>query len=124
MSRFKGLYLEQGNKKFTFGYVELNFQKTLGKVDWEVTIMVDEIWGVYKVWNKNQSFALKAEWTHKICGKTTLESISGDFIILDIDPNKKPYESGNGKGYTLHGFSPNLVVSGIPNNERVKVQFD
>ena len=124
MSRFKSLYLQQGSKKFNVGYVELEIQKTLGRSDWEITLMVDDVWGIYKAWNKNQIFMLYAEWTLKSHGVTLSESISGTFIITDIGSDKKPFESGKGSGYPLHGVSPNLTVSGIPDNERVKVMFD
>ena len=48
MSKFKSLYLQQGNKKFNLGYVELDISKTVGKPNWEITIMTDDIWGVYR----------------------------------------------------------------------------
>lgn len=116
--------MQQGSKKFNLGYVELDIQKTVGKPNWEVTIRADDIWGVYKAWTKNQMFQLHAEWTSKSYGVTVLEVISGMFAIMEIDPNKKPSQSSGRECYTLSGFSPNLSVSGVPDNERVKVQFD
>lgn len=125
MSRFKALHLEQGKEKFNLGYVELEIQKTVGNPNWEITIRAEYILGVYKAYgNNSSSFKLHAEWTSKSHGVTNLESISGDFWIAEIDLNKKPSPNSGKKCYTLYGFCPNLNVSGVPNNERVKVQFD
>ena len=124
MSRFKTLYLEQGNIKFSLGYVELDISKTVGKPNWEVTIRCEDIWGVWKAWDKNQTFVLYAEWSYKSHGIVYPESISGEFYILEINTNKTSTPTSPRKLYTLSGVSPNLTVSGIPDNERVKVMFD
>lgn len=124
MSKFKGLYLQQGSKKFNLGYVELEIQRTLGNPNWEITIRCEDIWGVYKAWSNNQTFQLSAEWTSKAYGVTVLESISGMVVIMEVNPNKTPSPSSGIPCYTISGVSPNLTVSGIPDNERVKVMFD
>jgi hypothetical protein len=124
MSRFKGLHLEQGKQKFNLGYVELEISKSIGKPNWEVTIRAEDIWGIYKAYDKSPTFRLHAEWTSKSHGVIVHETIFGEFWIDRIDPNKTSTPTSPRKLYTLHGYSPNLDVSGVPDNERVKVQFD
>ena len=131
MSKLKELWLRQGHKTYTFaGSIDLEFNKKIivcgpnkpSKPDkaWDVTIEVQDIWAVFKAWEKNRIFRLHVEYTSKSNGKINLEVVDGKLIILDIIKDKK--NLGMSGGYIMHGFSPDLNVK--DDNEKEVVQFD
>lgn len=126
MSKLEKAYLTQGHKKFeSIVAVELTIKKAMsmpkpkGCDVWEIFLDMDDVWGLYKAWQKNTKFKLYVEYSAKEDKKPLLETICGEMEIVSIAPNKRL----NGP-HSVKGFSRVMKMSSKEKFVREKVQFD
>jgi hypothetical protein len=126
LSKLTKAYLLQGKQKFdSIIAVEMTIKKALsvpvpqGCDIWEIFLDMDDVWGLYKAYKKNNNFILHIEYTVKENGKPLLETVHGDFQIVDIAYDVLP----RGKPHSVRGVSNNLIMSSKEEFIREKVQF-
>jgi hypothetical protein len=131
MSKFKRAYLQQGKQRYNLHSVSLdittrvgNSPKYVNSPQWEVKLEIDinDVWGIYKAWEKNPIFDLLVEWTSKR-DKPEIEHMDGTIMILEIKEDKTRGATLP-KVYFINAISSKLNLSTTAEFEPVKVQFD
>lgn len=127
-SKLKKAYLTQHNNKYeSIVAVELTIKKAMsmpkprGCDVWEIFLDMDDVWGLYKAFQKNRMFNVYVEYTATDAnGKPIVETITGEIEVTDIVCAPVP----TGRPHSVKGRSTNLKFSTKEKFIREKVQFD
>jgi hypothetical protein len=128
LSKLEKAYLSQGHKKFeSIVAVEMTIKKAMsfpaprGCDEWEIFLDMDDVWGLYKVWQKDPIFQLYIEYSAKDAnGKPLMETICGEVRVTDIASNS---QSSTGRPHMVRGTSRALKMSSKDKFIKEKVQF-